>query len=238
MVQKPLIGITLDSRPAGNYSSAPWYALRRNYSEMIESTGGLPVFLPYATDLIDSYLSVIQGLLVPGGYPDIDPKLYGEDFTHPSIETNPDRAHFELAIVKAALAKNVPILGICGGQQLLNVALGGNLIQHLPDESDDYLEHVQSHARDEPCHDITVVKGTLLHRILGAEQVSVNSVHHQAVRELGKGLIVNARAPDGVIEGIEAPEYTYCLGVQWHPEYAPTADNKAIFGSFLQAASK
>jgi len=205
---------------------------------MIESEGGVPLFLPYATDLIDSYLSVIDGILIPGGDLDIDPKIYGEDYTHPTITPNPDRAYFELALAKAALERNMPILGICGGQQLLNVALGGSLIQHLPDESKDFLDHVQPHPFNEPSHEITVVKDTLLHRILGAEKISVNSVHHQAVRNLGKGLIINAVAPDGVIEGIESPDYAYCLGLQWHPEYAYTADNKAIFGSFLAAATK
>ena len=122
------------------------------------------------------------------------------------------------------------------GQQLLNVVLGGTLIQHIPDAVPDALAHEQPNPRDEPGHTLAVTKDTLLHRIVGATEMAVNSAHHQAADKIGEGVVVNAVAPDGVIEGIEAARYRFCLGVQWHPEYAIDAGDPKIFSAFVAAA--
>ncbi|HYM02727.1 MAG TPA: gamma-glutamyl-gamma-aminobutyrate hydrolase family protein, partial [Stellaceae bacterium] len=131
-----------------------------------------------------------------------------------------------------------PVFGICGGQQLLNVALGGTLIQHIPDEIDDPLPHEQPNPRTEAGHVVRVVVGTQLHRITGAAELPVNSAHHQAVKDLAPGFVVDAVAPDGVIEGIEDPRRRFCLGVQWHPEYAISAGDTALFAAFIAATRR
>jgi len=131
----------------------------------------------------------------------------------------------------------MPLLGICGGQQLLNVVLGGTLIQHIPDEIDDALAHEQQNPRDEAGHDVAVVDDTELHRIADSIQLSVNSAHHQAVKDVGDGVVVNAYAPDGVVEGIECPRYAFCIGVQWHPEFFIDPADTRIFDAFVSAAA-
>jgi putative glutamine amidotransferase len=128
------------------------------------------------------------------------------------------------------------VLGICGGQQLLNVVLGGTLIQHIPDEIADALAHEQPNPRNEPGHTVRIVPGTLLHRITGATEMSVNSAHHQAVKKVAPGAVVDATAPDGVIEGIEATGKRFCLGVQWHPEFAIDPGDVKIVAAFIDAA--
>ncbi len=234
-METPVIGITVDSEPPGGYSGLPWYALRENYAEAVVRAGGLPVMLPHMTDLAERYLDTIRGLVIAGGDFDVDPALFGAAERHASVRTKDARTVFELAMARAALARDMPILGICGGQQLLHVALGGTLIQHIPDAVEGALEHEQPNPRTEAGHDVAVEEGTLLHRIVGVATLAVNSAHHQAAADAPEGVIVNARAPDGVIEGIEAPSRRFCLGVQWHPEYAISAGDGRIFAAFVEA---
>ena len=233
----PVIGLTLDSEPPGGYAERPWYAIRANYCGAVVAAGGVPVALPHEPDLASRYLDVIDGLLVTGGHFDVDPALFGAAARHATVTTKDRRTAFELAIVRAAHAATVPALGICGGQQLMNVALGGSLVQHIPDAVPGALAHEQPNPRDEPGHDVTVVEGTLLHRIVDATTLSVNSAHHQAVRNAAADAIVNATAPDGVVEGIEAPGYRFCLGVQWHPEFFIDSADEKIFRAFVAQAA-
>jgi putative glutamine amidotransferase len=237
-VSQPLIGVTLDSEQPGGYSKLPWYALRQNYSEAVVRAGGLPVLLPHEPEQADAYLEKIDGLIITGGAFDVDPVMFGATSRHATVKTKDRRTAFELAIAKGALARDKPVLGICGGQQLLNVILGGTLIQHIPDEVGAALAHEQPNPRTEPGHSVRVVKGTLLHRICGAEELQVNSAHHQAAKDIGDGVVVDARAEDGVIEGIEHPQYRFCLGVQWHPEYAISAGDTKIFDAFIAASRR
>lgn len=236
MSKKPLIGVTFDSLETEKYATFPWYGVRKNYCERVAEMGGIPFPLIHDLGLVDTYISLIDGLVITGGGHDICPTYYGAEETHPTVTLKPQRTAFELALAKAALEKNIPLLGICGGEQVLNVALGGSLIQHIPDEVSDSLNHLQPQRRHESIHKVTVVKETLLHKIVGAEEFSVNSIHHQAVKTPGQGLVVNALAADGVIEGIEAPSYRFCLGLQWHPEFSITSQDKALFMAFLEAA--
>jgi len=235
MTQHPRIGVTLDSEEAGGWSRLPWYALRQNYCEAVHLAGGLPVALPHLPDSAEAYLDALDGLVVTGGAFDVDPALFGAGTRHATVTTKDRRTAFELAMVRGALARDLPVLGICGGQQLLNVVLGGTLIQHIPDEVPDALAHEQPNPRTEPGHAVEVAPDTLLHRIVGLEELAVNSAHHQAAKDLGPGVVVNARAPDGIIEGIEHPGYRFCLGVEWHPEFHIDAGDARIFAAFVAA---
>ncbi len=237
MTRPPVIGLTLDSEAPGGYSKFPWYALRENYCAAVIRAGGLPVLLPHEPEVAEAYLDSLDGLLVTGGAFDVDPTHFGAEERHATVTTKDRRTAFEIAVTRSAFERDLPLLGICGGQQLLNVVLGGTLIQHIPDEVEDALAHEQPNPRHEAGHGVAVTPGTLLHRICGTERLEVNSAHHQAAKDLGPGVTVNARAPDGVIEGIERADRRFCLGVQWHPEYAVSAGDEAIFGAFIEAAA-
>ncbi|MDB5416559.1 MAG: gamma-glutamyl-gamma-aminobutyrate hydrolase family protein [Rubritepida sp.] len=237
MTRRPVIGLTLDAEPAGGWSKLPWYALRQNYFSAVIAAGGLPVALPHAPELAADYLGMVDGLLVTGGAFDVDPALWGNEAVHPKVTLKPGRTDFEIAITRGALERDRPVLGICGGQQLLAVALGATLIQHIPDEHPSGIAHEQPNPRTEPGHDVEIAPGTLLARITGVARMSVNSAHHQAVKSVGGGLVVNAVAPDGLIEGIEAPGHRFALGVQWHPEYSVGAADPKILRAFVEACA-
>jgi putative glutamine amidotransferase len=234
---RPLIGLTLDAEPPGSYSKLPWYALRENYFDAVIRAGGLPIALPHDLGLVATYLELIDGLVVTGGAFDLDPGLYGATDRHATVHTKDRRTAFEMAITRAALDRDLPVLGICGGQQLLNVALGGDLIQHIPDAVPDCLAHEQPNPRTEPGHEVAVVPGTRLHAIARSATLAVNSAHHQAAGALGPGVVVGGRAPDGVIEAIEDPGRRFCLGVQWHPEYRISVADDGLFEGLIAAAA-
>ncbi|MCQ9155675.1 gamma-glutamyl-gamma-aminobutyrate hydrolase family protein [Acidomonas methanolica] len=236
-----LIGVTLDQEPGGSgaggeaYSSFPWYALRRNYFTAIASAGGLPVGLGHEEGLSEALMDRLDGLVVTGGAFDLDPALFGEA-PHAATVLKPERTRAELALLRAALARRLPVLGICGGMQLLAVASGGSLIQHLPDEIRGGIAHEQPNPRDEAGHDITIRPGSLLARIAGRTRMAVNSSHHQAVRTPGT-LTISAYAADGVVEAVEGNGETFCLGVQWHPEFGIDPADNGILTAFIAACT-
>ena len=231
----PVIGLTLDAEKPGGYSKFPWYAVRENYCAAVARAGGLPILLPHEPARAGDYLERLDGLIVTGGAFDVDPAIFGAKTRHKSVTTKDRRTEFELAAARGALKRDLPVLGICGGQQLLHVVLGGTLIQHIPEEVKDALEHEQKNPRDQAGHEVRIVRGTLLHKVVGADRLMVNSAHHQAAADEPAGVVVNARAADGVIEGMEAPRYRFCLGVQWHPEFAITRGDERIFAAFVAA---
>ena len=232
---RPVIGISADREDPGGYSKFPWYALRENYCTAVIEAGGLPVILPSITTQIVEYAEKIDGLVVSGGAFDVDPTLFGDDTVHDTVVLKKERTDFELGVTRAVLEMGKPVFGICGGQQLLAVAMGGTLIQHIPDEVTGALAHEQPNPRDEAGHEVTITKGTHLHRIVGTETLMVNSAHHQAVKSVPEPVIVNAVAPDGVIEGIEDPTRTWCIGVQWHPEFHICDGDRLLHESFIAA---
>ena len=216
--RRPNIGITPDyhDRPG----LPPLYELKAPYADAVLRAGGLPFILPYADEptCVDQYLDRISGLLVTGGAFDIPPQAYGETPREGLGVLKQSRTVFETALMQAALRRNMPVLGICGGMQLLNVVLGGTLVQDILREVENAQDHEQKHDKAQPSHPIEVKEGTVLAEILGKGQVMVNSTHHQAVKTTGEKVVVSALAPDGVVEAIEAPSQSFAVGVQWHPE--------------------
>ena len=236
MLKKPMIGISLDAEYNGGYSQMPWYALRQNYSDMVVEAGGLPVPLGHYLDLIDDYAAAIDGLILTGGDFDIDPRLFGADTIHETVKLKPERTQFEFAIAKKMIEQKKPILGICGGMQVLNVVLGGSLIQHIPLEVENPIEHQQSHP-SQRAHDVMIEEGTLLHQISGVTLAPVNTAHHQAVKKVAPLMKASAWATDGVVECIELIDKShFVLGVQWHPEYKVSPTDMKIIDAFLKAA--
>ena len=235
---QPLIGLPLDSDEGEGISRTARYGLRANYADAIAEAGGMPVGLPHAPDAVEAYADRLDALVVTGGAFDVDPAMFGADVKHATVTLKPNRTSFELGITKAMLQRKKPVLGICGGQQLLNVILGGTLIQHIEDEVKDSLLHEQPNPRSQPGHAVKVTPGSLLHKIAGEAEIKVNSAHHQAVKSVGPGIVVNAVASDGVIEGIEDPRLPFCIGVQWHPEFRIAAADKKLFQALIAAAAK
>ncbi len=236
-MKTPLIGITADREDPGGYSKFPWYALRVNYCSAVTAAGGVPLILPADVSLVDQYADVIDGLIVSGGAFDVDPALFGEQTKHDTVVLKADRTDFELGLTKRFLEQDRPVFGICGGQQLLAVALGGTLIQHIPDEVENALAHEQPNPRDEAGHEVRIAVGSRLHDIVKADTLAVNSAHHQAVKTVPDSVVIDAVASDGVIEGIEDPTKRWCLGVQWHPEFHISEGDKRLYESFIQACT-
>lgn len=241
---KPVIGITLDyvkDDSINKYSDFPWYALRRQYPSIIEKNGGLPIFLPFEAyqKEIEPVLDMIDGLLIPGGDLDVSPSMYGEEIRY---NTNPcfERCEFESRLILAALEKDMPILGICHGMQLINVLRGGSLFQDIKSEIPSAINHKQQMVRSQTSHNITVTKDSLFDKILDTNIFAINSNHRQAVNRLGDGLIISAKSSeDGVIEAIESTKHSFVLGVEWHPEIeASSSQDNKIFKSFVNAATE
>lgn len=237
-MRAPVIAVTVDAEEAGGYSKFPWYALRQNYAAAVSAAGGTPVLLPHETGSVAEYLRLADALVVTGGHFDVDPALFGASERHASVILKQERTRFELAVTKAFLDADKPVLGICGGEQLLNVVLGGTLIQHIPDEVTSEIKHEQPNPRNEPGHRVRLAAGTRLHAIVGAPEMAVNSAHHQAVKDVARGVAINARADDGVIEGIEDPKRRFCIGVQWHPEFTLSEGDARLFAALIDAAKK
>jgi putative glutamine amidotransferase len=216
-----------------------------DYRQSVLHTGG-EVRIVDASTGVESSLAGADGLLLTGGG-DVDPARYGEA-PHPSIEdVEPARDEFEIALIAAARRRNLPILGICRGVQVLNIAAGGTLVQDIPSQIPGALNHsldVPQHQPYELAHEVWIEKDSLLaklmgERLVGSDTCDVNSRHHQAVKTVAPGFRVCATAPDGVIEAIEDPQARFCIGVEWHPEnFWRTGEFRPIFEGFIEAASK
>jgi putative glutamine amidotransferase len=221
-MQRPVIGLcTALERARWSVWDQQAVILPLNYIEEVHRAGGLAVMLPPDPQLVehaDEALELLDGLLLAGGA-DIDPASYGQTPHAETQDSVPERDAFEIALTRAAIERDLPLLGICRGMQLINVALGGTLNQHLPE----HLGHEQ-HRRvigtfDGSEHDVEVIDGTLAMDVIGAGVHGTKSHHHQGVERLGEGLRVGARSPlDGLVEAVELPDRSFVLGVQWHPE--------------------
>ena len=233
---KPIIGITSD------YLSdrEPKYTCHRAYSDAISKAGGIPVLLPYLEyDESAQFISSLSGFLLTGGI-DFAPSLYGGG-DHSSIElVGPERDEFEIATIRYAKKRDIPILDICRGMQLMNVVAGGNIYQHTLDSLPEAFEHRPDVPFAQKVHDISVDPDSKLGLICGDQLTfGVNSRHHQAVNEIGEGFRVSARSADGVIEAIEALSWSFAIGVEWHPEHLVETEAVALnlFHAFVEACS-
>ena len=236
-MKKPIIGITLDSEESGQYSKFPWYAIRKNHLFSIEKFGGIPFPLFHSLASLHDVLSIVDGIIITGGNFDIDPTLYGENNDHSRSLKN-TRTNFEMKICEMSLKNNLPILGICGGEQLLNICFGGTLIQDIKKYNKNSLKHEQTNPRNETSHSVEIKKQTKLFEIIKDSEIQVNSAHHQAVNKLGKNLIISGLARDGIVESIESTEHDWCIGVQWHPEFLITKADKLLISNFIEFSQK
>jgi putative glutamine amidotransferase len=236
-MKRPVIGMcTALERTRWSVWDQPAMLLARNYVDAVQYAGGLALMLPPDPQLTEDpseALELIDGLLLAGGA-DIDPGAYGQQAGEETIGTVPERDAFEIALTRAAIDRDLPVLGICRGMQLINVALGGTLLQHLPHR----FAH-EEHRRvlgsfDGSEHEVQVSEGTLARRVVGEASHVTRSHHHQGVDRVGDGLQVSATAiMDGLGEAIELPDRSFVLGVQWHPEADPTSP---VVGALVQAA--
>lgn len=228
----PLIGLPGRRTTAGSidgfdpsFASADADVYLAAYARAVLAAGGVPVYVPFDVDL-EQLINHLDGVLLTGGT-DIDPQVYGHT-PHPEVlSLAPERDHLELEIYRLALAKELPVLGVCRGLQLMNVAHGGTLQQHVPEHSRYDVEH------SAPSHGVEINAGSTLGGLYG-ESLQVNSLHHQCVDRLGEGLRATAWAEDGSVEGIELNEHT--IAVQWHPELLATSGSDPIFGWLVAAA--
>lgn len=241
MSRAPIIGITADWVTAAPFRE-PTVFLHQRYYREVERAGGVPLILaPVASPrTINRLVDQVDGLVISGGDFDIDPSYYGEKPIAQLGNIVPERTEFELGLTQRALRRDLPILGICGGAQAINVALGGSLYQDIAIQIPSAGSHQLGALKETGGHRIQLQSGTLLARAIGKRAVEVNTTHHQAIKIVGKGLVVNARAADGLTEGIESIRHHFVLGVQWHPEVlAPRrTDQRRIFSCFTAACGR
>jgi len=239
-MEKIRIAITADTFMGNtafiNQRNAPYAP--RTLTEILASLSALPIILPDAEGLPgEDFLSLYDGLVLSGG-PDTAPYFYGEEPSWKIGPMNEKRDRFELEILRAAVSARKPVLGICRGMQLINIFYGGNVWQDLSKCPGAFVLHAQKAPGDCPTHSISMTRGSLLEKLLGSHAF-VNSRHHQSIRQVGAELTVTAKAPDGVVEGIES-ENGLLLGVQWHPENLEEKDKTqlSIFRWLIETAKR
>jgi putative glutamine amidotransferase len=240
-----VIGITADIAkvPANGNKPPPEPALflPRRYCRAIYGAGGMPVILPpvASRSALRKILRRLDGIVISGGNFDIHPSFYGEKPIAALGAINQERTEFELTLIDEALKHDMPLLGVCGGAQAINVVLGGSLYQDIATQLPNADEHEQG-AKPQSGHRIKIHNATHLRRIVRTGALKVNTTHHQAVKTLGKGLVVNATAQDGLIEGIESPCHKFVMGVQWHPEALALRDSRQrrIFSTFISISRR
>lgn len=236
-MKKPIIGITLDNEDPGGYSKFPWYAIRQNYLDSVKHFNAIPFPLFHNIKDIDEMSSFLDGIIITGGNFDINPQIYGEK-SQGARKTKHNRTNFELNLCKKFISLNKPILGICGGEQLLNIACGGTLIQDIKKKELQTIEHEQLNPRNETSHKVNIEKNSKLKDIIKKNIIKVNSAHHQAINRVGENILISGLAPDGIIESIEHTQHKWCIGVQWHPEFLITSEDKLLLQNFIKVSKK
>jgi putative glutamine amidotransferase len=245
--RRPLIGIATQTlQPIPGQVPLAW-VMGQKYVRVLTSLGAVPWLVPLLPDdeaTLREVYDRLDGVFVTGGV-DVDPSRYGEERLPVCGASDADRDATELLLLRWAVADHKPVLGVCRGHQVLNVALGGTLYQDVTAQRPQAIRHDyfpvpgSPHTRDELTHDVELDRSTRLAGILGADRLRVNSMHHQGVKTLAPGLVASAFAPDGLIEGIEGTNGRFLVGVQWHPEELADRDPamRRLFTAFLEAAS-
>ena len=246
MGRRPVIGIATQTLPAVPGERQACWLMGRSYVEELRKVGAVPwviPLVPHDPDTLAEIFSRLDGVFITGGV-DVDPTRYGEEKSPLCGAIDPDRDAVEIALLAHATERHLPVLAVCRGIQILNVARGGTLYQDVTAQvpaalKHDYFPTPERPSRKYLAHDVTVKPGTRLADILGDRVVPVNSMHHQAIKELAPGLLPTAYAPDGIIEGVEGANGQYLVGVQWHPEEL-TDDHpgmRRLFTSFVEASA-
>ncbi len=242
---RPIIGVTPDFNVGDREDMGgqePMYFLRARYLSPIEQAGGIPLILPLLTERekLRSLLTTLDGLVLSGSGSDLAPELYGERQRYKFRRMSRQRSALELQITKLAYHTRIPTLGICGGMQSLNVALGGTMIQDIASQFRTTILHQPSFSATKPAHPISTTPKSLLRRITRRATIQVNSSHHQSIKRVASSLVQTATSPDGVIEAVEAPSHDFFLGVQWHPEFMYEHDpvQRRLFSALVNAAKR
>ncbi len=222
MARSPIIGITAGlMTDQQDYGLVTRHRVTADYSEAVLAAGGVPIILPPQDGTVDAILDIVDGLIFSGGA-DIDPALYGDTEVHPATyDISAERDRFEIELMNSAIQQDIPILCICRGIQVLNVALGGSLVQHIDDQVENPLAHRQQEAGfqgNESSHDVTFIEGSLSARVFESAGVAANSLHHQSLGTPATTVVVEGVTADGVIESVSVPSCSFVLGLQWHPE--------------------
>lgn len=247
---RPTIGLTtqtlhsIDGIPPALPQS---WVMNQRYFVATTMVGGVPWMIPLFDDDLPTLRAIyerLDGLLIPGGV-DMDPRQYGQEILPECGNLDPARDRVELQLARWAIEDGKPIFGLCRGLQIINVARGGSLWQDLETQRPELAKHdyfpTAGYSRQHLAHSVTLERGTRLAALLdGPDEIMVNSMHHQGVRDLGEGLVVSARAHDGLIEAIELPGEAFVIGVQWHPEVFEMTDphTRHLFGGFIAASSQ
>ena len=242
---KPVIGVTPDFNAGDRKDMGghePTYFLRARYIRAVEELGGIPLILPFVAEpsARRRLLDRVDGLLITGSGPDLPPRLYGERQRYKFPLVSKRRADFELELVHQAMKRDLPLLGICGGMQTVNVASGGSLYQDIPAQVPGALDHRQKAKAVYVAHPVTVAPKSLLNKVVARKKLMVNSSHHQSVKTVAPSLKTSAVAPDGIIEAIESPAHRFLLAIQWHPEFLfeRYAVHRRLFEALLHAARR
>jgi putative glutamine amidotransferase len=238
----PVVGLTT-SRIVSEQDRPPRVGQNQSYVDAVIRAEAAPLLIPFVTDpdRLRLLFDRVDGLLLPGGG-DVDPARYGESPHEKSANISPARDEVELTLARWAMDEGKPLLAICRGIQVLNVALGGSLYQDIEAQAPGAGKHdwFPGYSRDHRPHTVAVAPGSRLARILGASEQAVNSLHHQALKEIAPDLTVVARAPDGIVEAVEAGDHPFALAVQWHPEELASADPRAqaLFDAFVESCRR
>lgn len=239
---KPLIGILLDWQESGTFSKRPHYAVRQDYFDAISAVGGLPVGLPYDEAQMHDHIAAIDGLLCPGGNYASPPEWYIDGKTTTYAES--PRAAYEVKLIRTLLDSGKPVLGICGGMQVMGAAFGCKMVPDLHEYYDTTIDHKHGTSAEGFAYSVDIKPDTLLASVTSETAMRVNTAHKEAVVEWPEGdVIISAIAEDGVIQGIEIPAYDFALGVQWHPEFFVQDDkgepgHRKLFEALIKKAAK
>lgn len=215
------------------------YGLNQAYAQAISRAGGNPILIARPDDnTLLEMLSITDGILLAGGH-DVDPSTYGEEKSEHTCNVDQDRDRVEMLLTRLAQEKNIPLLGICRGMQIMNITFGGSLYQHIAADLPGALPHDmhEGHKRNFPAHEVVITANSLLGNIVGADRIMTNSLHHQGIKVLSDKLTPTGVTSDGLVESVELRNHTFCIGVQWHPEELRDGPSQRLFDAFIAAAN-